>query len=115
MMPVRRLERSKGEVRVVELGDEHGRHAVEAVQRSSATVSQHRQRVEASAGIDHGRAVGEAGEVAHHHAEAVVERHRDAQAVARHEPDRLADEEAVVEDVVVDSVAPSGSAGGAGG
>ena len=34
-----------------------------AVQRSASTASQHRQRVEALAGIDHGGAVGDAGEL----------------------------------------------------
>jgi hypothetical protein len=46
-------------------------------------------------------AVRRAREVAEDHAEAVVERHRDANAIGLGEPHRLADEEAVVEDVVV--------------
>jgi hypothetical protein len=77
------------------------------VQRSSATACS-RQRLEGFGRIDHGGAVGEAAQVAHHHAEAVVERHRDAHPVARPQADRLADEEAVVEDVVVRQVAPLG-------
>jgi hypothetical protein len=50
----------------------------------------------------------EAGQVAHHHAEAVVERHRDAHPVVLGEPQRLADEEAVVEMLWCESVAPLG-------
>ena len=68
---------------MVELGDEHGRHAVErgaAFGRDGFAASPPASKP--SAGIDHGRAVGDAGEVAHHHAEAMVERHGDADPVA---------------------------------
>ena len=54
-----------------------------AVQRSSATVSQRRERVEALAGEHHRGAVGHAGQIADHHAETMIERHRDAQPVVR--------------------------------
>ena len=53
-----------------------------AVQRSASTVSSVGQRIEALARIDHRRAVRDAGEIADHHAEAVIERHRNAQPVA---------------------------------
>ena len=43
----------------------------------------------------------QAAEIADHHAKAVVKRHRDAHAVTLGELHRLAEEEAVVEDVVV--------------
>jgi hypothetical protein len=75
MMPVRRLDRSKRRSPVVELGDEHGRHAVAGGAFLGHRL-QHGQRLEGLGGIDHGRAVGQAAQVAHHHAEAVVERHR---------------------------------------
>ena len=52
------------------------------VQRSAWTVSSAGQRLERLAGHHHARAVGGAGQVAEHHAEAVVERHGDADAVA---------------------------------
>ena len=82
MMPVRSVDRSNSlEARMVELGDEHGRHAVQAGAALLLHGLQHGYRLEAFAGIDHGGAVGDAGQVAQHHAEAVVERHRDAQAV----------------------------------
>ena len=66
---------------MAELGDEHGGHAVERGAALLVHGLQRRQRVEAGAGIDHGAAMGDAGEVAQHHAEAVVERHRDADLV----------------------------------
>ena len=74
---------------------------------------EHRLRLEALAGEDHGGAVGHAGQVAEHHAEAVVERHRDAEPVAAGEAHGFAHEEAVVEDVVVGERRPFRRAGGA--
>src|SRR5712691_8191089 len=52
-------------------------------------------------GDDHRRAMSGAGEVAEHHPEAVVERHRNADPVQLRVVQCLADEETVVEDVVV--------------
>ena len=52
-----------------------------------------------------------AGEVPDHHAEAVVERHRHADAVVLRVAERLADEVAVVEDVVVRERGALGEAG----
>jgi hypothetical protein len=59
--------------------------------------------------------VGGAGQVAEDHAEAVVQRHRDADPVRLGVAAALADEEAVVEDVVVRQGGALGEAGGAGG
>ena len=67
------------------------------------------------AGVDHGGAVGEAAEVAHDHAEAVVERHGDAEAVVLGEAHGGGGEVAVVEDVVVGEGGALRGAGGAGG
>ena len=53
-----------------------------AVQRSCATALQSVQRTEMRRGQNHRRAVRHAGEVSQHHAEAVIERHGDAQPVA---------------------------------
>ena len=87
MMPVRSDERSKRlKSGWLELGDEHGRHAVERGAALGLDRLQHRQRIEALARIDHGGAMGDAGEIAQHHAEAVIERHRNADAVALGEP-----------------------------
>ena len=52
-------------------------------------------------GDDHPRSVAGRGEVAHDHAEAVVERHGDADPVVLGVGAQLADEEPVVQDVVV--------------
>ena len=76
-----RGEIEAAEVRMIEFGDEHGRHAV---QRGAAFLGhrlERRQRVEAFAREDHAGAMGERGEIAQHHAEAVIERHRDAEPV----------------------------------
>jgi len=53
------------------------------------------------------------GQIAQHHAEAVVERHRDADAIGRRVAAALADEESVIEDVVVRERRTLGEAGGA--
>ena len=95
------LEVELRELGMVELGDEHGGHAVERRAALLGDGLQGRQRIERLGGIDHGRAVRQAAEIAHHHAEAVIERHGDAQPVVRRELQPLADEVAVVQDVVV--------------
>ncbi len=76
---------------------------------------QGQQRVEAVIGVDHGGAVGDAAQVAHHHAEAVVQRHRDHQTILRGEAQAFADHVTVIEDVVVTEGGALGEAGGAGG
>ena len=117
MIPVRSelRGRSRSKSRVIELGDEHGRHAVEGRAALLLHRLEHRAR-------DRTRRPGRttqapcvvAAEVAHHHAEAVVERHRHADAVlARCSAQPLADEVAVVEDVVVRERRALGEAGGA--
>ena len=101
-MPVRRLLRSNfANSRMVELGDEHGGHAIERRAALLGDGLQGRQRIERLGGIDHGRAVRQAAEIAHHHAEAVIERHGDAQPVVGRELQPLAHEVAVVQDVVM--------------
>ena len=59
--------------------------------------------------------MGDAGEIAEHHAEAVIERHRNADAVAISQALRLADEIAVVEDIVMGQRRAFSRAGGAAG
>ncbi len=100
---------------MIELRDEHGRHAV---QRRAALLGdgfQGDQRIEPLAGKHHAGAVGDRRQIAEHHAEAVIKRHRNTEPVLRREPHRLADEEAVVEDVVMRQRRTFGEAGGAGG
>ena len=82
---------------------------------SACTVSSTVSGSKPSFGIDDGRAMREAGQVAQHHAEAVVQRHRDAQPVGRRELHALADEEAVVQDVAMRQRRALGKAGGAAG
>ena len=86
---------------MVERANEHGRHAVE---RGAAFLG-HRlkngERIEGLGRIDERRAVRQRAEIGHHHAEAMVERHWHANLVLLGQPDRLADEEAIVENVAV--------------
>ena len=83
------------------LGDEHRRHTVER----GAPLLGHRAKgqggVETRSGDDHAGPVRGRREVSHHHPEAVVEGHRDADQVRLRVVAELADEVAVVEDVVV--------------
>ncbi len=82
MMPVRSEDRSKREnsgwssSAMNMVGTPYS-----VVHFSCAIARQRRQRIKALAGIDHGGAERDRGEVAHHHAEAVIERHRDADAI----------------------------------
>ena len=115
-MPVRSDFRSKlRKLGMIEFGDEHGRHAVERGAFLPLDGLQRRQRIEAFAGIDHGRAERDGGEIAHHHAEAVIERHGNADAVLFGQAHRAADEIAVVEDVVMRQRHALGRARGAAG
>ena len=59
------------------------------------------ERIEPFRWAHHAGAVGDASEIAQHHAEAVIVGHGDAQPVVRRQAHRLADEIAVVDDVVV--------------
>ncbi len=81
MMPVRSDVRSNmSNIGCVQLGDEHGRHAVERGRPLLLDRGEDEHRVEA---LDHhdGRAVRERREDAEHDAEAVEERHRQTDAV----------------------------------
>ena len=75
---------------------------------------QHRLGIEALARVDHRSAMRHAREVAQYHAEAMVERHRNTQPVLLGEAHRFADEEAVVENIVVGERSALGQAGRAG-
>jgi hypothetical protein len=96
-MPVRKgVEVELGEARMIELGDEHGGHAVEGGAALVLDGLEDGERVEGLAGDDHAGAVAEAGEVAHDHAEAVIEGDGDADAVVGGEAQGGADEVAVI-------------------
>ena len=104
-----------GEARRVEFGDEHRRHAVQMGAALVVHRAQRGQRVEALAREDHRGAGDGAGQRAHHHPEAVVQRHRDAQAVAGIEVHRARDVAGVVDDVVMGQRRAFRVAGGAAG
>ena len=112
MMPVRRLVRSCSANRgwssmaMNIVGTPYNGRAALGLHRA-----QDRQRVEALAREDHGGTVRDRSQAPEDHAEAVVERHRDADAVIGRELQRLAHEEGVVQDVVVRESRGLGCAG----
>jgi hypothetical protein len=106
MIPVRSEDRSypakPGSFRTVERGAALG-----------GDRAQGGLRVEGRGRDHHAGAVRHGGEVAHHHAEAVVEGHRDADPVQLRVLAQLTDEVTVVEDVPVRQGGALGEAGGA--
>ena len=96
-------------------GDEHGGHAIERRAARLRNRIQRLRRIEAFAGKHHRRALRHAAQHPHHHAETVVERHRDAQGVLFGQPDAAGDEARIVDDVAVGERGALGRAGGAGG
>ena len=104
-----------GEVGMAELGDEHGGDAVDGGAAFVGYGLQGLERVKVLGGDDHSGAVDDAVEGAHDAAEAVVEGHGDAEAVALVHLHAVADVEGVGEDVVVGEGRALGVAGGAGG
>ena len=102
MMPVRsEVEIEVLELRMLKLGDEHGRHAVERRAALGLDRAQGLQRIEKVGGNHHGGAVYDAVHVAQHHAKAVVERHRDADPVVLGQLHAIADQHAVVDHAVM--------------
>ncbi len=89
------------EIRVAELGDEHGGHAVERGAALLLDRRQRRLRIEAGRRINHRGTAGDRGQVAHHHAKAVVEGNRHADPVSRPQSLGPTDEPAVVQDIAV--------------
>src|SRR6202789_1485635 len=89
------------ETRMIEHRNEHGRDAVKTGALLRLDRLQGGKGVEAAARIDSRGAVAHAIEVSHAHAEAVVERNGDADAIRLGRPYGLADEEALVEYVSV--------------
>ena len=103
------------ETGMVEHRDEHRRHTVQR----RAAFGRHRFQcgngIEARRRDDDAGPVRRATEVAHHHAEAMVERHRQADPIGLVVVDQLTDEVAVVQDVVMGERCPLWEAGRAGG
>ena len=100
---------------MLQLGDEHRRHPIQRGAALGLDRGQGGLGLERLGRVDHGRSVGGAGQVAQDHAEAVVQRHRDTDPVGLGVAAALADEVAVVEDVVVRQGGALGEPGGAGG
>ena len=103
------------EFRVFELGNEHGRHAMQRRGTLILHGLQHGSRIKRIAGQNHGRAVADAGQVAHHHAETVVQGHGDDQPVLVGKAHQLSHEMAIVQNVAVAerrALGPAGSAAG---
>ncbi|MNH06677.1 hypothetical protein D3C79_660530 [compost metagenome] len=100
---------------MIEHRDEHGRHAVKDAGTLLGHGAQGEFGVKSVVGVDHGAAVGDAAEVGHDHAEAMVQRHRDHHTVAGCQAKAFTHHETVVEDVVVTERGTFGRTGGAGG
>ncbi|MPN59615.1 hypothetical protein SDC9_207336 [bioreactor metagenome] len=86
---------------MIKHGNEHRRHPVKRGASLRRHGLEHRERVKGLCRIDHGGAVRETAQIPHHHAEAVIERHGNAQTVPRLKADGLTDEKSVVQDVVM--------------
>ncbi len=102
-------------LRLIEHGDEHGRHAVQRSGFLFGDGVQGQQRIEGVTGVNHGAAVGDTTQIAHHHAEAVVQRHRNDQAIGGAQAKAFTDHVTVVENIVVTEGRAFGKPGGSGG
>ena len=70
-----------GKIRMIEFGDEHGRHAMQRRAALGGNCFEYGFRFEGLTWKDHGGAMGYAHQDAHHHAKTMIERDRDTQAV----------------------------------
>ena len=114
MIPVRRVCRSKRRSRVIEHGDEHRRHAVQA----GASLGLDRFHVATGSNPSEGLTIAVPWLTQARlprPSKAVIVGHRDAKPVLGRQPHRFADEVAVIDDVVVREGRALRSAGGAGG
>src|SRR3569832_369272 len=62
-----------GKVRMPQLRDEHGRYTINCGTPFGLDRTQYGQWLKQLGCVDHGGAVGEAAEITHHHAKAVIE------------------------------------------
>ncbi|MNU50151.1 hypothetical protein D3C71_391110 [compost metagenome] len=104
-----------GTLRLIEHGDEHGRYAIERSGFFFGDGAEGQQRVEGIVGVNHGAAMGDATQIAHDHAEAVIQRHRDHQAISGGQAEAFTHHVTVVENVVVTEGRALGETGGTGG
>ena len=115
MTPVRkRREIEASEILMVEHGDEHGRDAIDRGAALARDRLQCRARFEAFARKYHRRTLGGAAQCAHHHAEAMIERHRDAQPIILGQRHGTCHEAGIVDDVGVGERGALRRAGSAG-
>ena len=84
-----------------ELGDKHRGYAVERCARFGFAGLEHRQRIERLVGNNHRGPMADGAKIAHHHSEAVVEGHRNADAILGRVLTTRSNEVAVVQDVSV--------------
>ncbi len=101
------------EVGMIEDRDEHRRNPMQPGAAFGLHRVQHGYGIETFARIDHRRAMCHASQVAEHHAEAVIQRYRNAQLVFFGQPHRLTDEEPIVQNIVVRQRRSLRRAGGA--
>src|SRR3569833_1281103 len=88
-----------GEVRMLELRDEHGGHSVQDGAALGLECLQCHLRIKPVGRVHHGGAVSNATQVAHDHAETVIQRHRYTHPVVLGQPEGPGDKVAIVEDV----------------
>ena len=91
----------RGTLRVVEHGDKHGRYTVQAGSPFLGHRLQRQARVKGLCRVNHGGAMGDTAQVTHHHAKAVIKRHRDHQPVIGRQPQAFADHIAIVKDIAM--------------
>ena len=101
------------EAGILEHRDEHRGDAVDARAPLGLDRGEALGRIERLPRQHHGRAVDEAGEVAEHHPEAVIEGHGHADTIGRRVPEARPDHRPVVEHVVVGQRCALRRAGGA--
>src|SRR5471030_190961 len=87
--------------RVIECSDEHGRHPVQRCAFLRLYGLQNGFGVEALGGVNDRRTMGQARQIAHDHAEAVVHRDRDAYSIHVGQLHALTHEKTVVQDVAM--------------
>ena len=100
---------------MLQFGDEHRRDAMQYRAALRFDGFQHRQRIEAGRGVNHGDAMDDAHEVAHHHAETMIERHGYAYPITRDRTHCCTAHGCIIEDIAVREGYALGRSGGAAG
>src|SRR5689334_22875486 len=84
-----------------EFGDEHRRYAMQRRTAFGGDGFQRLDRIESVVRENRRRTMADTGEIAHHHAEAVIERNGNAEPVLLAEAHAFADDAAIVENIEV--------------